>query len=476
MNEFPSMPGLDDLPGPPRDPVVGTQADLTGSDMHERLKAWAKVYGSIYILWQGQRPIVVLSDPGMMTGVLRARPRSFRRMATIETVCREMGIHSVFSAEGDEWHAQRKLVQSTFNGACLQRFHPTLLTLVEGLRRRWAAAAAAGAAVDVQNDLMHFSLDVITRFTLGYEIDSGAERGLVHGHLQTILDALFHRVHARQPYWRQDPGEKERELEHALAAVSHHMRQAIARGRARMATGGIERPATYLEALLAAPSEYDDAQLLGNAMIMLLAGEDAVANVMTWMFDVLCRYPSVAEALQGDVDAVLGEATQPTLEQLSQMKYAGAVIDEVCRLWPADESLFMETAIGVTIGGYQLPANTPLFLLIRPSMANSANFSDPQTFSPLRWLRGAGCPSGAHERSAYLPFGSGPRFCPGRGLSYHQAQLVAAMVARHFTVEFAEGDAELREEWGFIMAPRGLRVRFRERDRDQSTAPRSTAS
>lgn len=464
-------PGLDDLPGPPRTPVEGTLLHIDGPDMHERLKAWVSQYGPMYVFWQGCRPIVVVSDPALIAEVLRRRPAVYRRMGTIESVCREMEIHSVFSAEGDEWSAQRPLVLRSFGRRFLRRFHPQLSALVDDLRLRWSAAADSGAAVDVQSDLMRFSLDVITRFALGHDLGSAATRNAVHGHLQTILDALFRRVHAPSPTWRTAPGEAEVELQRALEAVKGHLRQALEGARDRARKG--DPPTTYLDAMLAeppGPMRYDVERLLGNSMIMLLAGEDAVANVMTWMFDTLCRLPEIARRLSDEVDAVLGDESAPSFDQLDEMPYGRALIDETCRLRPADESLFMETAIEATLGGHRLPAGTPLFLMIRPCMADPRHFDEPQTVDPARWLSGAR-PERAHDTAAYMPFGYGPRFCPGRGLAYHQARLVAAMVARHFLVDFAGDDAVPDEEWGFIMAPRGLRVRFAHRRPDGEQLP-----
>jgi hypothetical protein len=45
----------------------------------------------------------VLSDPALMNELLKARPNEYRRLSTMDTVLREMGIHGVFSAEGENW-------------------------------------------------------------------------------------------------------------------------------------------------------------------------------------------------------------------------------------------------------------------------------------------------------------------------------------------------------------------------------------
>ena len=70
------------------------------------------------------------------------------------------------------------------------------------------------------------------------------------------------------------------------------------------------------------------------------------------------------------------------------------------------------------------------------------NFGDAARFDPERWLvddAERACP---HDTGAFLPFGAGPRFCPGRNLAVLQIRTVLAMLCRNFDVERAGPDAE----------------------------------
>jgi len=64
-----------------------------------------------------------------------------------------------------------------------------------------------------------------------------------------------------------------------------------------------------------------------------------------------------------------------------------------------------------------------------------------------------------------MPFGAGPRLCPGRYLAMLEMKMVIAMLLASFELESvgtARGD-EPREQLAFTMAPVGLRMKLRGR-------------
>ncbi|MEQ9735794.1 MAG: cytochrome P450, partial [Algiphilus sp.] len=58
-----------------------------------------------------------------------------------------------------------------------------------------------------------------------------------------------------------------------------------------------------------------------------------------------------------------------------------------------------------------------------------------------------------------MPFGGGPRMCPGKNLATMEVRSVASMLARNFTVE-ETGDSRTTERMAFTLVPDGLRVRL----------------
>ena len=86
-------------------------------------------------------------------------------------------------------------------------------------------------------------------------------------------------------------------------------------------------------------------------------------------------------------------------------------------------------------------------------------FTEPQRFDPERWLR-AGAGRREFNPHSFMPFGSGPRLCPGRSLALLEMKAVLAMIGAHFRVEPACELAQVRECLAFTMSPDGLRLRL----------------
>jgi cytochrome P450 len=64
-----------------------------------------------------------------------------------------------------------------------------------------------------------------------------------------------------------------------------------------------------------------------------------------------------------------------------------------------------------------------------------------------------------------MPFGAGPRICPGRYLALLEMKMAIAVLLGRFDIASvdAPGGGEARENLAFTMAPVGLRMRLRAR-------------
>ena len=83
--------------------------------------------------------------------------------------------------------------------------------------------------------------------------------------------------------------------------------------------------------------------------------------------------------------------------------------------------------------------------LFRPAAIDRANFLDPLAFRPERWLEDSLRP---HNVSAYMPFGSGPRMCPGRSLALLEMKTLLSLLYKNFDVDRVGDSADVSELYG----------------------------
>ena len=182
---------LSDLDGPAGLPLVGNAFGIDVERIHLQLEHWARLYGPLYRLNVVGRQIMVVADPKISEQLLRARPKSLRRIGSLERVFVEMGTAGVFSAEGDAWRAQRRLATQALSNRHLRTFFPTLQRVALSLRERWGRHAAGGESVDIDDDLMRFTVDVTTSLVFGTDLQT-LDRGEseLHGHLARVFPAF----------------------------------------------------------------------------------------------------------------------------------------------------------------------------------------------------------------------------------------------------------------------------------------------
>ena len=209
---------------------------------------------------------------------------------------------------------------------------------------------------------------------------------------------------------------------------------------------------------------FPDDVVFGNAMTMLLAGEDTTAYTLAWAVHHLCDTPDAAARLRAESDAMrTGDAAPNDIETANRLAYAGAVANEAMRLRPVAPTILLEANHDVVVGDVAVPKGTWIALHTRTPALDARHFGEPHAFRPERWLD-ATATGGAHEASVNIPFGSGPRICPGRTLALLEMKLVLAMLFGDFDVERAGDVADVKEIFAFTMAPVGMRVRLRRRD------------
>ena len=236
-----------------------------------------------------------------------------------------------------------------------------------------------------------------------------------------------------------------------------------------------DSPRNLLQALLVA--EDDDArakepatsttaltedEVIGNLFTVLLAGQDTTASTLAWTLYLLSKHPAVWRRLVAEADELAARADVSDVDPAPAYPFADACAAEAMRLHPVAPLHYLEACREATLGDVLLPQGTYLFCLTRLGAVDPANVPEPGKYLPERWLDVEH--DGSLKRLA-MPFGAGPRMCPGRGLAMLEMRMVLTMLAHHFEL------ADVRTEHGgppaermaFTVHPEPLRMRLEER-------------
>jgi cytochrome P450 len=162
-----------------------------------------------------------------------------------------------------------------------------------------------------------------------------------------------------------------------------------------------------------------------------------------------------------DLRGPLGEAPVPaTLEQLRALDFVEACAHESMRLRPVAPINIVQASRDVTVGEVSVPKGTLVMCLMRPAALDERHFAAAAEFRPQRWLDPSTASAG---KRVAMPFGAGPRMCPGRYLALAEIKMVLATVLRNFVIDDLRGPLgeAVEERLSMTMWPLGLKMRLR---------------
>ncbi len=465
------------LPGPRGWPLLGNWPQLELPRLHAQLEAWVDRYGPTFKVQLGPRAMLVVSRADTIATIMRDRPDGWRRIEAMRDAIRETGGHGLFSAEGDEWRRQRRLVMAAFDPGHLKRYFGSMVQVTDRLRQRLDAAARTGEAIDLQTVLMRYTVDITSGLAFGIDLNTQQHPDHpLQGHLDVMFPMLMRRLNAPFPWWRYVRLPSDRAFDRRLAHVHEAVRGFVQAARQRIERDPALRecPQNLIEALIAARDDQgaslSEEELLGNVLTVLLAGEDTTANTLCWMLYLLHTQRAAWSELVGEVDSVLGPASLPLqFESTRRFDLIERCASEAMRLRPVAPHFVFENNRDTVVEGVVLPAGTPVICLARKAAVDARLAADAHEFRPARWAQGPADqePEAKGLLRASIPFGAGPRLCPGRYLAMLEIKMVVAMLARNFElIDVATDDGSPpREHLAFTMYPEGLKMRVAARPR-----------
>ncbi len=422
----------------------------------------AKRYGPVFRIYFGPRAVLVISDHQAIASVLRDRPERFRRPSITAAISAEMGgTPGVFVAEGADWRNQRRMVMAGFASGPIKAYFPSLIKVASRLQKRWHLSASQNAAIDLGADLKRYTVDVIAGLAFGTDVNT-LESGddVIQQYLDDILPAVARRSLSLFPYWRYFRLPQDRRLENSAVSLRHAVANLIGQARAMMITHPerVAKPTNLLEAMIAAAdrpdSGVDDSAVAGNVSTMLLAGEDTTANTISWLIYLLHQNPQALQAAIEEVKTHAPICSEFTLEQMDSLQYLDGCIQETMRLKPVGPFMPLEAIHDTEVAGVRVPARSIVWSTFRHDTLNEQYFPDAQSFRPERW------PS--ENSKVSMPFGSGPRTCPGRYLALLEIKVAMAMLLSSFDIKGVDtpDGGPAKELMAFVMSPLGLSMRL----------------
>lgn len=458
------------IPGPKQHWLKGNLGQFDLDKIHTYFYQIAQTFGGICQIRLFHKKFIILQNSETVQHLLKHRPDRFRRARMMETIFTEIGINGVFSAEGKDWQKQRPLMNPAFRPSQIKMFYPQIQQITQRLCSRLALQSEQ---VDVQSVLMSYTVDITSTLAFGKDVNTLCDDDVhLRENLNVIFPMISYRMRSALPYWRWFKLQRDRDLDAAFAVVKLHVDEFINSAKEKIACANYtssEQAENLLEAMILARDEngegFSEQEIFTNVVTLLLAGEDTTANTLAWALDYLVDRPELQDALYREIMEQLGDSyalgseSELGYEQLNDFPLVSGVIHETMRLRPVAPHLYLEPIQDEIIEGYTVPAGTTLIALLNGDGFDETLFPQCHSFDPYRWVNIADSVKKDHA-NRLMPFGYGPRLCPGRQLSLVEMRLSIIGLVKRFRFERSADSQPADEVIKFTIQPLGLRVNF----------------
>ncbi|KAF8996821.1 cytochrome P450 [Cyathus striatus] len=201
---------------------------------------------------------------------------------------------------------------------------------------------------------------------------------------------------------------------------------------------------------------------------LLVAGRDTTASLLTFSLYMLAKYPKVTQRLREEILLVAGTTEYPSYNNIHEMRYLRAFLNEVLRLYPpvplnsreANKDTLLESKTSGALPLY-IPAGTrvtySVFVIHRRTdlWGPDALVFDPDRFIDERLSKYL-----TPNPFIFCPFNAGPRICLGQQFAYHEASFFLVRLLQQYSTFTLARDAQPLDslppkKWEGAQGPKG---------------------
>ena len=394
---------------------------------------------------------------------------------------------AIFSVNGPEWARQRRLVDQAFQVAQLRRVLPQMQGAVQAMVARLDAALAAAASsepvtVEIDEAMTLVTADVIVRTILSRPLEAAEAAGIFDAfarYQRRAGQALMLRL-LRLPQDKLQAylGRHARTIRQWIAAAIDARLADSASAAAAPGAAAPTPPADLLQALIDARDpdsgdRFSREELLDQVCFLFLAGHETSASSLGMAVYLLSCFPEAQARLRAEVmELLVSQAGAPdrplTFDDLRQLPYAAAVFNETLRLYPPVSFFIRESQQDGELVDRRCPMRSLVTISPWVIQRQEGQWPQPHAFEPERFLTSAASsssPDSARDRQlardVWLPFGLGPRKCPGAAFALQEALLVLAELVRRYELLPADGPQPDLVGRLTLRSRNGIRVKLR---------------
>ncbi|KAK6642293.1 hypothetical protein RUM44_014016 [Polyplax serrata] len=382
------------------------QISIGNNHPNEKVVGWYKLL----------KPAIIIRDPNLARRILVSDFHSFRNndMELDPDVDPVLG-NNLFLLNDEKWKLTRALLTPAFTAGKIKAIYPTMgdvvLELIKYLKRhpeelhvkhtmaRYTAEIAARCALGIQGD--NFKEPTAEMHEMGKTIFQSDTMNNLKFILFVVLPriskllglkmvsskvyAFFNGILRDVIVYRQNNHEVRNDFVQFLLDVKK---------KSLDVANGVVKSETHTKV-------YTDQDVLAGCIMFFVESFETTSLLLTHILYFLAKHKHIQDKVRKEAEEAL-RTGELTFEKLNELPYLNSVL-LVCT-----ERFQMDIGKAKPI---VIEKGTPTVIPIYAIQNDPAYWEDPKSFKPERFMKKEDVE--AKSKGIYLPFGDGPRMCPG---------------------------------------------------------------
>ncbi|XP_038065372.1 cytochrome P450 2U1-like [Patiria miniata] len=439
------------LPGPRSWPLVGSIPAIVWYTKHYGHRAFTEIarrHGAVFglRLAPGQL-LVVLNDRSSIREAFvkqAARMNNRHLQGLVKVSFPVQG--SLAWENGEIWAARRKFILRAFrtlgfskSGILGQRIQEEAAALCRSIDKY------GGSPFDPQHLLECATSNLFCAIALGdrYEYESPTLHSLVRNS-KIVLDNLSAvSIGNCLPFLYHTP--VCREYRDAVTGLTDFIRDLV--DQHKVTYNNCNRPRDVVDLYLAEVSrrqeegeglKFEEEDVWRSMLDILIAGSFSTATHVLWTLLFITQYKSVQQRIHDEIDSAIGRDRLPSLDDSPLLPYTRATLFEIQRCRIATVSVPHLASEDAAVGGCLIPKGAQVLANFWALHHDPREWKEPELFDPCRFL--SKDESAVIMTENFMPFGVGPRMCPGEQFAKHQAFLIFASIMQRYRLTISPTD------------------------------------
>ncbi|XP_062959118.1 cytochrome P450 2C9-like isoform X2 [Cynocephalus volans] len=370
-------------PGPTPLPLIGNTLQLGVKNIKQCYRNFSKVYGPVFTVHFGMKPVVVLYGYEAVKEALIDMGEEFSGRGSSPVVERTNKGHGIIFSNGKRWKETRRFSLMTLRNFGMgkrsieDRIQEEGRCLVEELRKTNASPC------DPTFILGCAPCNVICSIIFQNRFDYKDQNFL------NLMEKFNENIRIQGSLW----------------IMEKHIQ----------------------------PSEFTIENLISTVSDLFVAGTETTSTTLRYGLLLLLKHPEVRAKVQEEIDRVVGRHRSPCMQDRSFMPYTDAVVHEIQRYIDlVPNSAPHAVTRDIKFRNYLIPKGTTIFPSLTSVLHDDKEFPNPEMFDPGHFLD----ESGNFKKSDYfMPFSTGKRICVGEGLARMELFLFLITILQNFNLK-----------------------------------------